>query len=319
MTSVRPGIHLLSPLVLPGKDRLGIAHATQILIRHSVRRALDELGRNPHALLQQSPHHSILGRVPTSLAVYYATDNFSAGADLMGLDRQRLLRYEDDVISHADLILAVSEPIALRLADRGPRVELLTNGVDTAAFASVTRDRPSDRHMQPVGVVTGTLSERIDLGVLEALVDSGMHLLLVGPNNFRSQSKRFSALLARSQVDYRGEVPFEELPDLYRLADVGLVPYVDTEFNRSSFPLKTLEYLAAGLPVVSTGLPQIAFLGSEDIVPTSSALEFVIEAHRASTSPPDAETIRRRREVAELHSWRRRAIRLEALLGLEQA
>src|SRR5258708_23401667 len=42
--------------------------------------------------------------------------------------------------------------------------------------------------------------------------------------------------------------------------DVGITPYRDTPFNRASFPLKTLEYLGAGLPVVSADLPAARWL-----------------------------------------------------------
>jgi len=53
-------------------------------------------------------------------------------------------------------------------------------------------------------------------------------------------------------VRWVGPQPYGALPGYLRLMDVGVVPYRDSAFNRGSFPLKTLEYLAAGRGVVAT-------------------------------------------------------------------
>ena len=83
--------------------------------------------------------------------------------------------------------------------------------------------------------------------------------------------------------------------------DVGLTPYADTPFNEASFPLKTLEYFSAGLPVVSTDLPGSRWLRddlarsepaavSELIALTSDEAEFVAAVRRLATEPGAAGT-----------------------------
>ncbi len=72
-----------------------------------------------------------------------------------------------------------------------------------------------------------------------------------------------------------GRRAFEELPAYLRLMNVGLTPYTDTPFNRASFPLKTLEYLAAGLPVVSTDLPATRWLNTDLVRIADSQSDFV--------------------------------------------
>ncbi len=71
---------------------------------------------------------------------------------------------------------------------------------------------------------------------------------------------RFLSTRWIAQRDVSGREQFEDLPGYLAAMDVGLVPYGATEFNRWSFPMKTLEYLAAGLPVVSTSLPAVRWL-----------------------------------------------------------
>ena len=99
-------------------------------------------------------------------------------------------------------------------------------------------------------------------------------------------------------------------------ADVGLVPYGISRFNIGSFPLKTLEYLAAGLPVVSTPLPGVEWLASDDVRVAdgpeafSAAVRSVLGAGRTESDD------RRRREFAAAHSWDRRAAAFAEALGI---
>jgi glycosyltransferase involved in cell wall biosynthesis len=51
-----------------------------------------------------------------------------------------------------------------------------------------------------------------------------------------------------------GQLSFDELRSYLRYADVGLVPYTPSDFNAASRPLKIYDYLAAGLPVLATGI-----------------------------------------------------------------
>ena len=113
---------------------------------------------------------------------------------------------------------------------------------------------------RPVLGLVGQLSERIDLDILTALSDAGFALLLVGPRDPRWEAERFAELAGRPAVHYTGRVPAASVPAYLAAIDVGITPYTASDFNRASFPLKTLEYLAAGRPVVSTDLPGARWL-----------------------------------------------------------
>jgi hypothetical protein len=62
-------------------------------------------------------------------------------------------------------------------------------------------------------------------------------------------------------VHLPGRRPYESLPGYCRKFDIAVLPFVVNELTLASNPLKLREYLAAGLPVVATPLPEVQKLG----------------------------------------------------------
>jgi teichuronic acid biosynthesis glycosyltransferase TuaH len=163
----------------------------------------------------------------------------------------------------------------------------------------------------PIAAVVGQLNFRIDLALLEAVLDRGLSLLLVGPVD-HPERERMTRLLADPRVQSVGMRPVEEVARYLRRADLGLVPYNHCAFNESSFPLKTLEYLAARLPVVSTDLPATRWLDTPLVAIADDPDGFASAAHRlVGLTSSDVDRTKRWR-FAQEHSYAKRA---EALLA----
>jgi teichuronic acid biosynthesis glycosyltransferase TuaH len=140
-----------------------------------------------------------------------------------------------------------------------------------------------------------------------------MTLLVVGPAS-SDLGTDYHALVKRSNVVAIGPRPFEEMPQWLDIMHVGLLPYHVDEFNRGSFPLKTLEYLVAGLPVVSTPLPASEWLGSPDVVIARDSTAFADVAWSLASQQRTPADVARRKDFAMLHSWDARAQQLLRLL-----
>ena len=160
----------------------------------------------------------------------------------------------------------------------------------------------------------GHINARIDLHLLEAIADRGRSLLLVGPKDPGFEPERFGALVRRPNVCWVGPKPFELLPGYLRLLDVGLVPYRDSAFNRGSFPLKTLDYLAAGRGVVATDLPSIRWLATDLVTVASGPGAFADAVDRSLEQIKSPALMARRRALAAQHGWADRAAELHAAI-----
>jgi len=306
----------LVPNAPPGKDRSGIRRITNRMMASQIRAAVEHLQADRWVLFQQSAHHSVLGRIGEQMSFYHASDDLTAGASLLGLNTGTLARSEERAAQAADVVLAVSPALVKKWSQIGARTELFPNAVDASAFANAdSTDAATDVVLpHPIAGVVGTLSERLDMGLLHAIADH-MSLLLVGPESFRVDRSEFATLIDRPSVQWVGQVPFESLGSYYHHIDVALLPYTLSPFNQASFPLKLLEYLAVGRPVVSTHLCSIEALGAPGIVFASTPDEFTeaaLQLEHVRASPESSAPLR---SFATEHTWTKRADRLMEIVA----
>jgi glycosyltransferase involved in cell wall biosynthesis len=95
---------------------------------------------------------------------------------------------------------------------------------------------------------------------------------------------------------------------------VGIVPYRDSAFNRGSFPIKTLEYLAAGRGVVATDLPSIRWLMTDLVAVASGPRAFADAVDRSLEQVRSPAIIARRRGFVSRHGWAERAADMHAAI-----
>jgi teichuronic acid biosynthesis glycosyltransferase TuaH len=327
--SDRPSLEVLSPTlaravtqVTPGMSRPVLHQLVAPLVRLGTRQAIRRLcGRNGTvAGIVSSRVSPLWSATPARHRLFYATDDLPAGAELLGESRERLVRDEARTIQGADSIAVVSPGLQKRYAAEGWVAELVPNGCQPDAYDGVDAAPPPDDSdlPGPVAGFVGYLNERIDLALLESVADTGASLLLVGPAVPRYRTERFEALCGLPNVRWVGGKAFSDLPGYLRLIDVGLTPYADTAFNRASFPLKTMEYLAAGRAVVATPLPANDWLGTDLITVAGGPAEFAAAVTRRLAAPADDELVARRRAFAREHSWAYRAEVVADLLDLRR-
>jgi glycosyltransferase involved in cell wall biosynthesis len=266
----------------------------------------------------------VAGRLGEGLVVYHAADEYAAfdGADAAGV---RAL--EQALLERTDLYVACSAPL---LGKQGARESILVrHGVEHAHFAraldpatpipDALRDLP-----RPIVGFFGLIAEWVDLDSLGETADrlaqtGGGTVVLVGDVRGASPPA-LARLRARSNVLFAGRRPYEELPGWCRGFDVAVLPFVLNELTIAANPLKLREYLAAGLPVVSTAIPEAASLaqsanrrarGSVILAGSGSELaEVAVERARSADAGPRRE----RSDAVRDESWDAKASELRAAL-----
>src|SRR5690606_22741237 len=202
-------------------------------------------------------------------------------------------------LAAADEVFAVSPQLAARINELNPErnATVLPNGCKIAASV--------DGEHEPAVALVGQLNERLDVELMEEVVNQGLQLRIAGPlkGNDPQWIERMKKLLSAPGVHWVGEIPPRDVPKFLASCRVGLTPYTKSDFNAASFPLKTLDYLAAGLPAVSTDLPSSRWLNCVHLSIGSSNTEVIQLLKDAISRPTKLADMAERRKFARAHSW----------------
>ncbi len=283
-----PRLTVLNPpaLPLPGSRMARSLNAG--LYARSIERALAAMGhREPPLLWVYTPTVArYLSRLRRSALIYHCVDRWwefqEYNAAEMRACHEILCREADHVFASAKVLEADCLPFT-------SRVTYLPHGVQWEHFrpAAETPSPPRPSDLPADGPVAGFF------GLLDAWVDQDLlvqvarriapaHLGLVGHARVD-----VSRLEAEPNIHLLGRKPFAELPAYAAAFDVGLIPFAVNELTTAVNPIKLREYLSAGLPVVSTALPELlpfADRPGTDLV--SGRDDFIAAVVRRLAAPP---------------------------------
>jgi glycosyltransferase involved in cell wall biosynthesis len=194
------------------------------------------------ALAKALPHHRL---VFDAMDNYLKIPHFAAAAG-------PIAEAYREVSKHAAVVLAVSPECRESLFRDHPDVRVVRNGVDPEFFAgSAEPCRQQEAMDAPVVGFVGTLAERIDVELLEAVARRrpGWRFVLFGPVVRR---ELFHGILKLPNVSLVGEIHYRLVPSVLRGFDICMLPMSVGRYENDGDSIKLYEYVAAGRPVVTT-------------------------------------------------------------------
>jgi glycosyltransferase involved in cell wall biosynthesis len=249
-----------------------------------------------------------------SLTVYYCVDDLASTSPAA----RRITSSEIALLRTADLVLVTSEGLRARVALHRAQVALLPSAVDIEPFERIRNDPtavPPDLRALPRPVVgyLGEVKRWVDQDLLRTAAERlpGASFVLIGP--VRTDVARLTGV---PNLHMLGARPHAEVPAYLLGFDVGLIPYRIAPYTNHVHPVKLLEYLAMGLPVVSTPLPEIAHLNAAhgDLVAIATDADGFCTAIQRAIDRPDSAATARRVMLARANSWTARFATMASLL-----
>jgi glycosyltransferase involved in cell wall biosynthesis len=307
------GLHVLSPLVLPLHDKEAVRKLNRWLLRFQVKRAARKLGMRRPILWAYVPQaETVIDVLDPELVVYHCVDDVAAQK---GVDAESFRTAEERFARRADLVLASAPALAERMRTLSDHVLYAPNVADTATFATALEPGPVDPAIDklphPRLVFQGAIvATKLDVQLLAevAKLRPDWSIVLVGPRGAGDPTGDLSPLDQAPNIHQIGPRPANDLPQVLRGADIGLIPYAINDLTKSVFPMKVYEYLAAGLPVLATPLPALDGVDAIDTVASAEELAVASERELAVDVP---ERRRERSRAAASHSWEARIGEIE--------
>lgn len=175
------------------------------------------------------------------------------------------------VNDNADVIFTVSENLK-QVFPSNKNVKWVSNGVDSDFFEKAFRD---SEKINVVGYA-GKIQERVDFDLIEECLKAfpNTKFQILGPAF--SQKERIAVLdKSFANIEFLGDIHYSKLPEYMQEWGVAIIPHKVDSFTASMNPLKLYEYLAAGKPVVSTGVAGVGKEISPFVYTATSSREFI--------------------------------------------
>jgi glycosyltransferase involved in cell wall biosynthesis len=311
---VADGVWRLAPIAIPFQGRDAVRAINNRMLTRQIRAALRKLGAKEALLWSYSPQLLEMRlQIDFELAIYHRTDPYT---EAPGIDASAIAAQEERAVTLADLCIAANRRSGAEAFSGARNTLVLPNGIDLSVFGSESRESdPIPDVGHPRLVAIGTIDSWTDLELLNdlALAHDDWQLVLAGDSLVR-----LGSLSSHPRVHVLGRLPYEQLPALLAGCDVGLVPWHVNAFTTGMCPGKIYQYLAAGLPVLSTPMLEPSDYDDHVSVAPGEPERFgaAIEELLRSNTPDLTEA---RRGYARRQTYAARFDEVETALGLAAA
>jgi glycosyltransferase involved in cell wall biosynthesis len=254
---VEKNLWVFTPVVVPYPHHPLAKKVNNALLRRFLGSLRRKLGMQDFQLWSFLPNTGdYFGTMGESLSVYYCVDEWKL---FTHLDTSRTWEAEKALCQKADLVFATARSLVEDRRPFNPETHLATHGVDHALFAQALHEEtpiPADLAGIPGPIIGfyGLLEDWLDYDLIVSLAERHPEwsFALLG-----KACVDVSHLQSHPNIHLLGRKPHGQLPRYCKAFSVGIIPYQLTERLHHVNPIKLREYLSAGLPVVSTPLPEV--------------------------------------------------------------
>lgn len=314
---VEPNIFVMNPLAIPAYGSKAIVAFNQKFLVRQVKSAMKKLGmRNVINMVFNPAAGMIAGKLGESELLYYCVDEYTAFTGVSS----GLREIEEDLFRRSDLVVVSAEKLLESKKQFNANTFLIRHGTDWRHFRKAldeTTKIPDEIKdlRRPVIGFHGLLADWVDFELLRKTAEHFKNgsVVLIGKIAVDAE-KKIKILDDVSNIHFLGRKPYEDLPAFCKGFDVALNPFEISELTLAANPLKVREYLAAGLQVVSTDIPEVRVL--ENCLVGANHADFIAKIEEVLSNPKPREEIS---DAIRHESWDAKVGELREVLFLTQS
>ena len=256
----------------------------------------------------------IIDGVMKKFLVYYCIDNFSASS----VSARKIKRSEEVLLKKTDVVFVTSKALEERCSKHNAKVYRFPFGVCLKEFEEVRRRggsalRELESIKHPIVGYVGGMHKWVDKDLIKKTAEKHPEysFVFVGPIQ-----TDVSILEKVKNIYFLGQKKHTDVPLFVNSFDVGIIPYLITDYTRNVYPTKLNEYLSLGKPVISTVLPEVELFNKDyrdTIYVARDADEFDYYLS-IGLKDRNLESEKRRMKAASENSWEKRIGKMNNLI-----
>ena len=298
---VETNIFVLNPLAIPAYGNSAVRNFNQRFLLSQVKKAMRKLKFvNPLNMIFNPAAGLLAGKLGETQLIYYCVDEYTAFTGAA----KGLREIEEDLFRKSDLVIVSAEKLLENKRQYNANTFIIRHGTDWRHFrkaldAETKIPKEIADLPKPIIGFHGLLADWVDYELIKKTAEhfKDGSVVLIGKIAVDAE-KKIKILDGVPNVHFLGRKPYAELPAFCKGFDVALNPFEISELTLAANPLKVREYLAAGLPVVSTDIPEVRIL--ENCLVGENHSDFIAKIEEALANPKPREEISDR---IEHESW----------------
>ncbi len=312
-----PNLYIVTPPIIFPAFQIypSIAKLNNFILAIYLRSAMKKIGiKEPLLWLYTHFNEPLIKGLGAKRALYECVDEFSGAKGLVNARVAGDL--ELATLRAVDAAIVTAPGLKKSKMEINSNIHVVPNAANVAHFeraASGNLPEPNDlkRIPRPRLVFVGAIAYWIDLELLRYVARQrpNWQVVMVGPIHVN-----ISGLDGLPNIHFVGRKPYEILPNYLAWCDIALNPYKLDSISENCSPLKIYEYMAAGMPTVSTDMPEARqFPGLIGVAKNYD--DFIHEAEKILNRTDEAQrssSISCRTE-ARKHSWEMRFLEVERI------
>jgi len=310
---VEPNIFVLNPLAFPAYGSKAVVALNQRFLVGQVKKAMRRLGFEDVVNMVFNPAAGMIaGQLGESELIYYCVDEYTAFTGVS----DGLRKIEEDLFRRSDLVIVSAEKLYESKKHFNPNTHIIRHGTDWKHFrTAVDSDLPVPADIadlpRPIIGFHGLLADWVDYELIKKVAEhfKDGSVVLIGKTAVDAEMK-IKTLDGIPNIHLLGRKPYAELPAYCKAFDVAINPFVVNELTLAANPLKVREYLAGGLPVVSTDIPEVCILA--DCLVGKDHADFIAKVEAAVRSSKPREQVS---DAIRHESWEARVDELRAVIA----
>lgn len=303
---------VITPWQIPLPESAIARKLNRVLVGRAINRILRQLPDQPVQFWSFAPDVAdFVGSFGEEAVVYYCVDAFG---EFSGYNRTFIEQRERELIARSDVVITTSEPLYECKRPMHPNVHYVEHGVDHQHLSRALGDDvaiPEEmaRLPRPILGFVGVVSDWVDVTLVTELARRrpDASVVMIGP-----RSAAFNSVPSIRNLHWLGPRDHALLPAYLKSFDVGLIPFRQVPLTHNANPIKLYEYLAAGVPTVSTSLPAVKPIpGSVWLADDADAFAACCDQAQACNSATERAD---RSRLMFAHSWSQRLEQLSAIV-----
>ena len=260
---VEPNIFVLNPLAIPAYGTEAVRRFNQKFLISQVKKAMRKLEFEKPVNMVFNPAAGLLaGKLGEDELIYYCVDDYT---EFTGASKG-LKKIEEELFRKSGLVIVSAEKLFDDKRKFNENTHIIRHGTDWRHFRAaldIETKIPDEIKDLPKPVIGfhGLLADWVDFELIKKTAEHFKNgsVVLIGKIAVDAEQK-VKILDKVKNVHFLGRKPYAELPNFCKGFDVALNPFAINELTLAANPLKVREYLAAGLKVVSTDIPEVRIL-----------------------------------------------------------